>query len=146
MKSRGRRVHIYKRDLSNWHWPSQMFSQISSDVLDHILTSISDFPTLLSFILVTKGVHTVFESRPNSIIRTVAEHQVGPALPQALRVVRLGDDANEQSVEKKELRNLHQEKDVLTSGITRQEAWRLGQNSTVAYAFEALYSSRYEKF
>ena len=120
-----------------------MLSRLSSDVIDIILTAVPDFATLLSVILVSKHIHSVFETRPNSIIRIVAENQVGHGvLPQALRVVRLGVDASQQSEAEIQVANLPEEKDVLAQQITRQEAAALARNARVANTLEVLFSLR----
>lgn len=115
-----------------------MFSQLSEDIVDVILTALPDFPTLLSTISASKDINTVFETHPLSIIRCVADNQVGPALPQALRLVRLCvlPDAD------RSLGNIPKEARVLDIPITRKEAGQLGRNSRVARQLEAFYSFR----
>lgn len=121
-----------------------MFSHLGSDPIDVILSKIPDFPTLLNAILATKEIHAVFETHPNSIIRAVAQNQVGPALPQAFRVVRLGTDAHSKPMAQAMLKMLPQEAAILESQITRREAGELGRNAAVAHALEDLYSFKYE--
>ncbi|KAJ7501050.1 hypothetical protein B0H11DRAFT_753797 [Mycena galericulata] len=61
---------------------------LDDDILDRILTFCSTFASLQASILVSKVFHRVFQSHPKSITCAVAYNVVGPALPQALRVVR----------------------------------------------------------
>ncbi|KAH7923083.1 hypothetical protein BV22DRAFT_1036762 [Leucogyrophana mollusca] len=62
----------------------------NADLTDRILTSLPDFKTLQSTILTSKSIYSVFRNRPHSIVRAVAYNQIGPALPQAVRLVRCG--------------------------------------------------------
>ncbi|KAJ7234361.1 hypothetical protein B0H12DRAFT_1327696 [Mycena haematopus] len=61
---------------------------LHDDVVDRIMTFCSTFDTLRSTVLVSKAFYRVFQSHPKSITMDVAYNLVGPALPQALRVVR----------------------------------------------------------
>ncbi|KAJ7158967.1 hypothetical protein C8R43DRAFT_357122 [Mycena crocata] len=61
---------------------------LADDILDRFFTFCPNFPTLRSMILVSKDWHRVFETHPKSIVREVVCNIVGPALPQALRVIR----------------------------------------------------------
>lgn len=63
-------------------------SSLSADTIDYILTSLTDFKSLASVLLASKSVYGVYSTRPTSIKRAVAYNVVGPALPQALRLVR----------------------------------------------------------
>ena len=59
----------------------------SSDVIDCVFTSLPDFATLLSTILVSKSFHEVFQAHPSSILTSVAKTQIGPELlPCAIRL------------------------------------------------------------
>ncbi|KAJ7501048.1 hypothetical protein B0H11DRAFT_1993456 [Mycena galericulata] len=68
--------------------PSFRALPLDDDILDRILTFCATFGTLKASILVSKAFYRVFRSHPKSITRAVAYNVVGPALPQALRVVR----------------------------------------------------------
>ncbi|KAG0703764.1 hypothetical protein DFH29DRAFT_416855 [Suillus ampliporus] len=59
-----------------------------TDLVACVLTSLPDFDCLVSAILTSKSIYNVFEQHPHSIVRSVAYNLVGPALPQALRLVR----------------------------------------------------------
>ncbi|KAG1750068.1 hypothetical protein EDB19DRAFT_1677713 [Suillus lakei] len=60
----------------------------NADLVECVLTSLPDFHCLASTILTSKAIHNVFQQHPRSVVRSVAYNLVGPALPQALRVVR----------------------------------------------------------
>ncbi|KAJ6560099.1 hypothetical protein B0H19DRAFT_1146496 [Mycena capillaripes] len=61
---------------------------LPNDILDRILQWAPTFQTLQTAILVSKGWYQVFQTHPKSIIRSVAKNVVGPALPDAVRVLR----------------------------------------------------------
>ncbi|KAG6830025.1 hypothetical protein H0H92_002553 [Tricholoma furcatifolium] len=71
------------------------------DVLDSILLFLPDFSTLLATILSCKSFNRVFNSHSKTILRSVLYNRMGPALPQALRVLRYkspstsGEDTSE---------------------------------------------------
>lgn len=109
---------------------------VTTDVNYHILTSVADFPTLLSIILTSKAFHSVFETHPNSIIRDVAYNEVGSALPQALRLVRCKAALCRHAA----IEDLPEESDVIPIG--RAEARMLAENAKIARRFEALFSWR----
>ena len=120
-----------------------MFSRLSPDIIDTIFTSIPGLATLLSLTLVSKDIRAVFETRPSSIICAVVSNQLGPVLPQALRLVR--------SVNRKPkirwrclAQDVPKEHDVIKDPITRQEAIALARNTSVVERLEALYSIRYD--
>lgn len=64
-----------------------MAPPLSSDLIHCVFTSLSDFATLLSTILVSKSFHEVFQAHPSSILSSVAKTQVGSdLLPCAVRL------------------------------------------------------------
>jgi len=66
----------------------------SPDIIDCVFTSLPDFATLLSTILVSKSFHEVFQAHPTSILTSVAKTQIGPELfPCAVRLAHF--DRNE---------------------------------------------------
>ena len=59
----------------------------SSDIIDCVFTSLPDFATLFSTILVSKSFHEVFQAHPSSILTSVAKTQIGSELfPCAIRL------------------------------------------------------------
>jgi hypothetical protein len=70
-----------------------MASHLSSDVIDCVLTSLPDFATLFSTILVSKSFYQVFQAHPSSTLISVAATQIGPdALPYAIRLAHFSRD------------------------------------------------------
>ncbi|KAF7341678.1 hypothetical protein MSAN_02066100 [Mycena sanguinolenta] len=67
---------------------SSTVSPLNDDIVGQIMAFCPTFNTLLATILVSKAFHRVFQTHPKSIIRAVSYNVVGPALPQALRVIR----------------------------------------------------------
>lgn len=66
---------------------------LSSDVIDYLLTSLSDSGTLLSTILVSKSFYEVFQAHPSSILTSVATNQISPELlPCAIRLAHFNRD------------------------------------------------------
>ncbi|KZT06333.1 uncharacterized protein LAESUDRAFT_812919 [Laetiporus sulphureus 93-53] len=73
------------------------FSDLSQDLVDKILVSLTDFKSLAATILTSKHVYDVFQTRPKSIVAAVACNVVGHAdvLPAAVRMVRAYQDSND---------------------------------------------------
>ncbi|KAF9786111.1 hypothetical protein BJ322DRAFT_1058049 [Thelephora terrestris] len=70
-----------------------MAPPLSSDILYCVLTSLPDFATLLSGILISKAFHQVFQAHPNSTLISVAATQIGPeVLPCAIRLAHFNRD------------------------------------------------------
>ncbi|KAJ6483155.1 hypothetical protein C8R45DRAFT_1000732 [Mycena sanguinolenta] len=61
---------------------------LDDDIVDRIMTFCPTFDTLRSTVLVSKAFYRIFQAHPKSITRAVSYNIVGPALPQALRVIR----------------------------------------------------------
>ncbi|KAF7326983.1 hypothetical protein MSAN_02492100 [Mycena sanguinolenta] len=61
---------------------------LNDDIVGEILAFSPTFKTLHATVLVSKAFYRVFRAHPKSITRAVAYNLVGPALPQALRVIR----------------------------------------------------------
>ena len=70
-----------------------MASSLTSDTIDCVFTSLPDFATLLSTILVSKSFHQVFQAHPSSILTSVAKTQIGTELlPCAIRLAHFDRD------------------------------------------------------
>ena len=112
------------------------FSLLPSDVLDRILTSVPDFDTLSAVLQTSKSLfYDVFQHRPRSIVRSVAYNVVGPALPQAMRLIHHRnnmDDLNEVS----------SETDVFNLPFTRSMSLDLEECAEVAHKLQDLFSMR----
>lgn len=63
-------------------------SDLSDDVIDCILTSISDFTSLSAALLASKQpFYNVYRTRPNSILQKVACNVAGPAYQSAFKLL-----------------------------------------------------------
>ncbi|KAK1235943.1 hypothetical protein PQX77_000810 [Marasmius sp. AFHP31] len=108
---------------------------LDDDILNHILTSLPDFDSLKSMILSTKTFYDVYEAHPNSIRRAVAENVVGPALPEALRVVRHRDPCDIETED---------EDEADESFITNKEIPELVENARMFRELEDVFSLRHK--
>ncbi|KAJ7657235.1 hypothetical protein DFH06DRAFT_1197720 [Mycena polygramma] len=125
---------------------------LDDDIVDRIMTFCPTFPTLQALALVSKAFYSVFQTHPKSITRAVAYNIVGPALPQALRVVRypgvLQDDEQDDERDDVVARDKKDPDEVATacpeahgaSVITAAEKETLQKNSRVVEALEDIYS------
>ncbi|KAG9315864.1 hypothetical protein JVU11DRAFT_3513 [Chiua virens] len=64
------------------------FFPLDVDSTDCLLTTLHNFQSLWGFVVSCKFVYSVFRFRQNTILGAVAHNQFGPALPQAMDVVR----------------------------------------------------------
>ena len=106
--------------------------QLHPDVLDKILLSLPDFQTL-SAALRTSRTHfySVFQAHPKSIVLSIAYNVVGPALPQAVRVVCQADP------------NLCDEDAILADRVLDRDACEdLQLNAATVQRLEHLFSLR----
>ncbi|RDB14571.1 hypothetical protein Hypma_016314 [Hypsizygus marmoreus] len=106
-------------------------------IIGRLLTFLPSFSELSAMILASKSFYAVFEAHPNSVIRAVAYNAVGPALPQALRVLRSHPPDDENSTQQ------WSEADPL-SPITSHEICELIANAGVVEGLEDLISSRHK--
>ncbi|KAJ7882481.1 hypothetical protein B0H13DRAFT_2048093 [Mycena leptocephala] len=112
---------------------------LDDDIVDRIMTFCPTFGTLQSTILVCKAFHRVFQAHPKSITRGVAYNVVGPALPQALRVVRYPCDGYTSDGDPSAMAEACPE-DHDPSVITAEEKETLQENSRVVAVLEDIYS------
>ncbi|KAJ6600882.1 hypothetical protein B0H10DRAFT_2082561 [Mycena sp. CBHHK59/15] len=118
---------------------------VDEDVVDRILTFCPTFGTLQSAMLTSKSFYNVFATRPKSITRSVAYNIVGPALPQAIRVLRFvkpDEPVNEYS-------DLLQSSwpettDISASPITANEKILLAKNAELVRRLEDIFSVRHK--
>lgn len=70
-----------------------MAPPLSSDIIYCVLTSLPDFETLLSGILISKAFYRVYQGHPSSTLTSVATTQIGPEiLPCAIRLAHFKRD------------------------------------------------------
>ncbi|CAK5276631.1 unnamed protein product [Mycena citricolor] len=118
---------------------------LDDDIVHSLMTFCPDFRTLQSLILVSKAFFAVYESHPRSITRCVAYNVVGPALPQALRVLRFptSEWARQRDANPDELADTCPE-DHEPSVITCEEKNLLQDNAEMIARFENIYSFRFK--
>ncbi|KAJ7433091.1 hypothetical protein B0H11DRAFT_2122995, partial [Mycena galericulata] len=100
---------------------------LPNDILDRILQWTPNFPTLSAAVRVCKAWHAVFQTHPKSIVLAVTENSIGPALPDALRV----------------LRHSKPQEHTDTDELTRAEYKRLWENAAVVKQLEVVFSLRH---
>ncbi|EGN98506.1 hypothetical protein SERLA73DRAFT_183555 [Serpula lacrymans var. lacrymans S7.3] len=111
----------------------------NADVADRILTYLPNFSSLLSAILSSRFVYSVYKARPNSISRAILYNQLGAALPPALRLVRCGTDNFRQSP----VSELCREDELANKPeITCDEAVKMSHHLKVVNELEDLFSWR----
>lgn len=111
------------------------------DILVHIMQFLPDFSSLSAMVPVSRQIHAIFKHHPIYVARSVAYNQIGPALPQALRVVRhcQNDDHG------RDPSKWPSEEEVLNTLITPQEAHILARNARIVLELEGLYYEMTEK-
>ncbi|KAF8160443.1 hypothetical protein K438DRAFT_1859751 [Mycena galopus ATCC 62051] len=116
---------------------------VDDDIVDRIMIFCPTFGTLQAIILVSKAFYSVYQTHPKSITRAVAYNMVGPALPQALRVIRYPyatpEDGNRREDEPAALATDCPEEHS-PSVITTDEKARLQDNAKIIGALEDIYS------
>ncbi|KAJ7034269.1 hypothetical protein C8F04DRAFT_903450, partial [Mycena alexandri] len=118
---------------------------LDDDIVDRIMTFCPTFSALQSTILASKAFYSIFQTHPKSIMRAVAYNIVGPALPQALRVVRYeyhNDDSDIRQAKDLTPNELAEKcpEDHTPSVITAQEKRMLLENSEIVDELEDVYS------
>ncbi|EIN11441.1 hypothetical protein PUNSTDRAFT_131608 [Punctularia strigosozonata HHB-11173 SS5] len=112
---------------------------LDDDIVDSILSTIDEFKTLVSFILSCKAVYNVYKRHPMSIQRSITVNQTGPAVAQALALVRMQGDVD--------ARNTGvpiDEHSVLEEPPQTHELQDLVKNAKVVYELEDLFSWRHK--
>ncbi|KAJ7092290.1 hypothetical protein B0H15DRAFT_833361 [Mycena belliarum] len=109
---------------------------LDDDLLDRVMTFCPTFGTLRAMVLVSKGFHRVFQTHPKSIMRAVAYNIVGPALPQALRLIRYPHPPPEDPIDMATTCPEDHEPSVFTD----DEKKLLQDNAKVVQKLENIYS------
>ncbi|EKM60840.1 uncharacterized protein PHACADRAFT_133680 [Phanerochaete carnosa HHB-10118-sp] len=109
-----------------------IFDQLPQDVLDGILLSLPDFTTLSAVLRTSKShLYNTFQAHPKSTALSIAYNLVGPALPQAVRVVFNADP------------KLCDEDTILADRVLDRDACELlQQNAAIVQRLEDLFSFR----
>ncbi|KAJ7857831.1 hypothetical protein B0H14DRAFT_2750474 [Mycena olivaceomarginata] len=119
---------------------------LDDDIVAHIMTFCSTFGSLHSATLVCHTFHRVFSAHPKSITYAVAYNIVGPALPQALRLLRYPypNDKAGTAIDPIILATNCPEEHDTASLITAKEKILLQLDSELVEALENLYSSLFK--
>ncbi|KAF8073608.1 hypothetical protein FPV67DRAFT_1478596 [Lyophyllum atratum] len=118
---------------------------LDDDIIDRILTFLPDYSTLRMTILSSKSFYNVFKVHPNSILRAVSYNLVGPALPQAIRVLRYSpQDSDTQTNPLMTPPSRPWDESDPVSPISNEECSQLETNAEVVNALEDLFSSRHK--
>ena len=117
----------------------------SPDIIDRVFTSLPDFATLFSTILVSKSFHEVFQAHPSSILASAAKAQIGPELlPCAIRLAHfdrneyLASRANYVQDFPSEKRLSHNDASEITPHVAA-----LARNDSVVEELERFFSTTY---
>ncbi|KAK6991766.1 hypothetical protein R3P38DRAFT_2803474 [Favolaschia claudopus] len=100
---------------------------LPNDILDRILQWSPTFQTLLAAICVSKAWYNVFQTHPKSTLRSVATNVVGPALADAVRVLRYAKNEDTTS------------SDEEFDAFSKEEFIRLRVNANVVNELEAIF-------
>ncbi|KAF8207326.1 hypothetical protein K438DRAFT_2077410 [Mycena galopus ATCC 62051] len=108
------------------------------------MTFCTSFDALKNITLVSKTFYRVYQTHPKSITYAVAANVVGPALPQALRVIRYPYPPDRQTRDEQgeePLAKACPEGDTIAaSGITVEEKNALCDNMDTVQTLEDIYS------
>lgn len=116
-----------------------------ADLTDIILITVADIHTLESFVLSSKFVYNVFNTRRASVLRAVVSNHLGPVIPPAMRLLKvmMNIDAYWHGwLAPLPVARLPKEEDDLVTIVTMREAHILAANHDVVREFESLYSWR----
>ena len=151
LPARGPKTKIYEKILhkhrSMQHHPvSFPFDQ---DLIDFILTALCDIHSLQSFVLSSKFVYNVFNTRRTSILWAVVSNHLGPATQPALRLLKVMVNVNAYWhgwLSPLPVTKLCAEDDFQLYDprvvVTVKEAHKLAANHDVVRELESLYSWR----
>ena len=115
---------------------------LDDDIIDRIMTFLPTFSALSATILASKHFYAIFKVHSNSIIRSVAYNITGPALYQAMRVIRYTPKQPDLQHSGTSTQTSTWVETDPVSPITAEEAILLNENAVVVKALEDLFSSR----
>ncbi|KAG7088760.1 hypothetical protein E1B28_012726 [Marasmius oreades] len=113
---------------------------LDDDIICRIFTFLGDLDTLKSAILTSKSFHNVYNSQSSFIRRAVVENFVGPALPQALQVVRCREPRHVDSETEDEDASETDERD----SFSNEEIAQLVDNARMFRILEDVFSLRHK--
>jgi len=117
---------------------------LDDDIIDRFLTFLPCFSALGATLLASRHFYNVYKTHPNSVLRAVAYNVTGPALPQAMRVLRYTLDPVKFSLSTLSVMPWAETDSI--SPITDKEARKLTENAAVVAALEDLFSWRHVYF
>ena len=115
---------------------------LDDDITDRILCFLPTFAALQATIVASRSFYTVFKAHPNSVLRAVVYNVTGPALPQALRVIRYHNLVPDSGA-KSDIPSTPYPEAATISPISSDETRTLTRNASVVGALEDLFSWRY---
>lgn len=122
---------------------------LDADLTDLILTTIPNIRTLQSFVLCSKFIYNVFDSRRTSVLRAVVSNHLGPATLPAIRLLKILVNINgwwRSWISPYPVERLPIEEDFRLDNprleLTMREAKMLAANHDIVREFEGLYSWR----
>lgn len=125
----------------------KMFTDLPADIVDRILTFLSDFKTLSAAIQTSKKhVYEVFQAHPKSIVLSIAYNIVGQALPHAVamldRTTKGGELEGETNADDDDNKvpDIADESATNDIQLSRKTADRLAFHAKVTWDLEDLYS------
>ncbi|KAF7789218.1 hypothetical protein EIP86_000159 [Pleurotus ostreatoroseus] len=107
------------------------FGDLPLDLLDRVLMYLPDFNTLSSVLKTCKSIYGVFQAHPKSIVQAIAFNIVGPALPEAVRLIAYEQDSSPAEDDSE---------DGSVPPFSRSDTVILSDNASVVSRLEALYS------
>lgn len=129
--------------------PLPVVFPFDADLTDLILTTLSDIHTLESFVLSSKFVYNVFDTRRASVLCAVVSNHLGPATSPAMRLLKVMMDVDSYWhgwLAPLAVNKLPREEDfqpnVLRTNLTMREAHMLATNHGIVQELESLYSWR----
>ncbi|KAG5636179.1 hypothetical protein H0H81_008914 [Sphagnurus paluster] len=118
---------------------------LDDDIIDRILVFLPNYSTLLATILACKHFYDIFKNHPNSIVRAVSYNVTGPALPQAIRVLRYTPpDPDASAKDNENTTTSSWKEDDPISPITNEECRQLQRNAEVVNTLEDIFSTRHK--
>lgn len=110
-----------------------LLHDLPQDVLDALLLRLPDFSALAAALRASRRLYDAFISHPRSIALAIAFNVVGPALPQAARLVHYTEDC----------KTLLDEPAVLDRPLNRHLCTTLQGGASLVANLEDLFSLRY---
>ena len=129
----------FKADITFFHRYRLKTFPLDADTTGYLFTFFQDLPSLFSTSLSCRFFYEVFKAGSQAITRAVALNQIGPMLPQALRLAR----TEARSLHRVDVGDLPKEDSALSVGITGQESVILARNAKTVFELENLFSWKY---